>query len=50
MDILLGDKEKISSEDICLYSSLAIQTRNIGNCVVTPQEEDLQKMYAASLS
>ena len=50
MDILLGEKETISPEDIRYYSSLAIQTRNIGNCVVTPVQEDLQKMYEASFS
>lgn len=50
MDHLLGDKEDIGSEEINQYSKLAIQTRNIANCLVKPTEEDLIEMFTASFA
>lgn len=47
---LLGDKEELSSEEIDQYSKLAIQTKNIANCVVKPLENDLQEMYTESFA
>ena len=47
LDTLLGEKESLIPEEICDYSRLAIQTKNIGNCTVKPNEEDLLHIYAA---
>lgn len=50
IDRLLGQKEDISPEEIKQYSKLAMQTRNIANCLVKPTEEDLIKMFTASFA
>lgn len=47
MDCLLGGKEAVSAEEIRKYSGMAIQTRNIGNCVVKPMEDEIEEMYRA---
>ena len=47
-DRLLGAKETINAEEIRQYSALAIKTKNIGNCIVKPMEEDLRSMFEAS--
>ena len=47
---LFGKKEEISIEEIQQYSKLAFQTRNIGNCVVKPTEEDIKEMYSVSFN
>lgn len=47
---LLGEKEEISSEEIRQYSKMAIQTKNIANCVVKPTEEDIITMFALSFT
>jgi len=47
---LLGDKEEITSEEIKQYSKRAIQTKNIANCVVKPQVEDLRAMFELSFA
>lgn len=48
LENLLGEKEKISHDEIQKFSNLAIQTGNIGNCIVKPTEEDLIDMYGMS--
>jgi len=48
MNQLLGEKEKISSKEIKQYSTLAIQTKNILNCVVKPNVEEIENMYTES--
>lgn len=50
MDLLLGEKEEISLEEMKQYSKLAIQTKNIANCVVKPKEEDLENMFRVSFA
>jgi len=45
---LLGEKEEISTEEIKQYSKMAIQTKNIDNCVVKPIEENLRTMFELS--
>ncbi|SPF40422.1 iron-containing alcohol dehydrogenase YiaY [Candidatus Desulfosporosinus infrequens] len=47
---LLGEKEKISSEEIKQYCKLAIQTKNIANSVVQPTEEDMRTMLTLSFT
>ncbi|HEY8911590.1 MAG TPA: iron-containing alcohol dehydrogenase, partial [Desulfosporosinus sp.] len=47
---LLGEKEEISSEEINQYSKMAIQTKNIANCVVKPIEENLRTMFELSFA
>lgn len=48
MNRLLGQKEKVSSEEIISFSGAAIRTRNIANCIVKPSEEDIREMYRKS--
>lgn len=50
MDLLLGEKEEIGLEEMKQYSKLAIQTKNIANCVVKPREEDLENMFRVSFA
>lgn len=49
-DSLLGQKEDISSQEITQYSKLAMQTKNIANCLVKPTEEDLIKIFSVSFA
>jgi len=49
-DELLGEKETITTEEIKSYSSIAIKAKNIKNCIVILNEEDLQKLYRKSLT
>lgn len=46
MNQLFGKKEVINSEEINQYSKMAIQTKNIANSAVRPNEEDLKEMMA----
>lgn len=46
---LLGEKEEISTEEINQYSKMAIQTKNIANCVVKPNEGDIRIIFTQSL-
>lgn len=48
MNRLLGEKEPISDEEISQYSELAIQTKNIANCIVKPTEAHITEMYRVS--
>ncbi|MBI4858583.1 MAG: iron-containing alcohol dehydrogenase [Acetobacterium woodii] len=45
---LLGE-EQISQEEIKQYSEMAIQTANIGNCMVKPTKENIAEMFEQSL-
>ncbi|MDF2566937.1 MAG: alcohol dehydrogenase, class [Oscillospiraceae bacterium] len=45
---LFGEKEKITAEEFDKYSKMAIQTRNIVNCVVKPTEENIKEMFTKS--
>jgi alcohol dehydrogenase class IV len=47
---LLKEKEKISEEEIKLYASIAIKTKNIGNTLGNPTVEDLENIFKNSLS
>ncbi|TCT15494.1 alcohol dehydrogenase class IV [Natranaerovirga pectinivora] len=48
MNKMFGKKEVITLEEISKFSGLAIQTRNIGNCIVKPTEEDIVQMFKDS--
>lgn len=50
MKQLLGEWEQISQEDINKYSSIAMQTANIGNCIVKPQKENIEEMFRQSFA
>ncbi|MDQ7097145.1 iron-containing alcohol dehydrogenase family protein [Desulfosporosinus sp. PR] len=45
MNKLLGPKEDISRNDLEQYSKMAVQTKNIANCVVKPSEDDIRTMF-----
>jgi len=47
-DKLFGPKETLTLEEIQAYSQRAIQAKNIGNCVVKPQKEEIEAMYFQS--
>lgn len=49
MNGLLGKKEEFSSEEIIQYSKIAIEAKNVANCIVKPEEEDIRKMFRRSL-
>lgn len=44
-DLLLGSKEELTAEEIRKYSSMAIQTKNMANCIVKPTEEEIADIY-----
>lgn len=45
LDELLGEKEKITREEILSYAAIAIKAKNIVNCIVTPTQDDLINIY-----
>lgn len=49
MDELLGEKEKFTKEELLEYARIAIKAKNIPNCVVIPEYEDLVEVYSKSL-
>lgn len=46
MDELLGDKEKITEDELKEFSAIAIKAKNISNCMVVPSEKDLFEIYS----
>jgi alcohol dehydrogenase class IV len=48
LDDLLGEKEVLSSDEIDKFASIAITAKNIGNCRVIPNKEDLIEIYKVS--
>ena len=49
LEELLGTKESITKEDIKKYSAIAIQAKNIANCPVRINENEIKEMYEKSL-
>lgn len=47
---LLGDRERITGQEIEKYASIAIKAKNILNSKVKPEKEDLIQMYERSLN
>lgn len=47
-DKLLGEKEDMSTDEIQQFSKMAIQTKNIANCIVKPTEDDLKEIFILS--
>lgn len=47
-DKLLCEKEDISTDEIQQFSKMAIQTKNIANCMVKPTEDDLKEIFILS--
>lgn len=47
---LLGDKEKITPEELKMYSETAIKAKNIPNSIAAPSKEDLYRIYSAVFS
>lgn len=47
MDTLLGEKEKLTEDEIARFTSIAIKTKNISNCMVVPKQEDLLDIFKA---
>lgn len=45
LEELLGEKEELTLEEANIYSKMAMLTRNITNCIVTPTQEDLLHIY-----
>ena len=50
MDALLMDKEPMTEEEIKQYSSLAIKTPNIANCLMVPTEKELAGVFTAAFA
>ncbi len=48
MNELLGEKEKLTKQEIADYSKIAVKAKNIGNTIVPPTEQDIASMYEAS--
>jgi alcohol dehydrogenase class IV len=42
---LLGEKEKLTEEEINEFASIAMKAKNIANCIVIPAKEDLLHIY-----
>lgn len=49
MNDLLGEKEVFTKEELASYAAIAIKAKNITNCIVTPDQEDVIMMYEAAL-
>ncbi|HHV65097.1 MAG TPA: iron-containing alcohol dehydrogenase [Peptococcaceae bacterium] len=49
IDSLLGNREKLSPAEITQFSKIAVKAKNITNCIVQPNEEDIRRIYANSL-
>ena len=45
IDELLGEKEKISAEELKQFAAIAIKAKNINNCLVVPTQNDLLDIY-----
>ena len=45
----LGERERLTEEEIRQYAAKAIQTGNIAKCAVRPTQTDLEEMYRESL-
>lgn len=45
---LLGERENITLDEINSYTAKAMKTKNITNCMVVPQREDLLETFKAS--
>lgn len=50
MNALLGEKEKMTLEEVEKFASIAIKAKNISNCIVVPTQEDLLKIYKTVFS
>ncbi|TCK93219.1 alcohol dehydrogenase class IV [Natranaerovirga hydrolytica] len=48
MNTCFGEKEVINIEEINRYAHLAIQTKNINNCLVKPNEADIKEMFVST--
>ncbi len=46
---LLGEREKFSEEELKGYAAIAINAKNIKNCIVEPTEDELFDIYKKSL-
>ena len=46
---LLGERERLTEEEIRQYAAKAIQTGNIAKCAVRPTQTDLEELYRESL-
>lgn len=49
LDALLGEKETVCAEELDRYVAIAIQAKNISNCLVPPTEAQLRVLYACAL-
>lgn len=49
LESLLGEKEKITQEEVKTYAQLAIQAKNIRNCPVTISQRQIEEIYSRSL-
>lgn len=47
---LLGETEEMDDEEIRRYSKSAIQTKNMNNCIVKPNEEEIRKIFQNSFA
>jgi len=50
MNQLLGEKEEIQTPEIDQYSQMVIQTKNMNNCIVKPDEQQIRQMYKDSFA
>ncbi len=49
LDLLLGEKETVSTEELDRYAAIAIHAKNIQNCLVPPTETELRTLYERAL-
>lgn len=47
---LLGDRETLKRDEIEKYTQLAMKTKNIANCIITPEESDLNSIFKDSFN
>lgn len=50
LDSLLESKVELSEDEIILYSEKAFKTKNLNNCIVKPNVEEIKSMYNKSLT
>ncbi|NLX63433.1 MAG: iron-containing alcohol dehydrogenase [Clostridiaceae bacterium] len=50
LDNLLGEREKLTDEEIEKYASIAARSANVKNCPIVPGREDLIQIYKNSMN
>jgi Alcohol dehydrogenase, class IV len=48
--LLMGEREAVGAEEIARYAKIAAGSKNMGNCVAKPTEEEILQLYQRSFA